>query len=89
MDINTLRGLSTVFVFIAFMGICWWAFGPKRKQRFEEDANLPFADESSHERTQRIQDSCERVKNSHKQTKQSDAGESTSASSGNEKRDTL
>ncbi len=45
MDINTLRGLSTVFVFIAFIGICWWAFSPKRKKKFEDAANLPFADE--------------------------------------------
>jgi cytochrome c oxidase cbb3-type subunit 4 len=45
MDINTLRGLSTIFVMIAFFGVCWWAFAPSRKKRFEEDANLPFADE--------------------------------------------
>lgn len=45
MDINTLRGLSTVLVFIAFIGICWWAFSPKRRKQFEEAARLPFADE--------------------------------------------
>lgn len=45
MDINTVRGLSTLFVLIAFIGVCWWAFSPKRKQKFEEAANLPFADE--------------------------------------------
>jgi len=47
MDINTLRGLSTVFVMIAFFAVCWWAFAPSRKRRFEDDANLPFADEPS------------------------------------------
>ena len=47
MDINTLRGLSVIFVFIAFMGVCWWAFSPKRKKKFEEAANLPFADEDN------------------------------------------
>ena len=46
MDLNTLRGLSTVFVLIAFIGVCWWAFSPKRKKKFDEAANLPFADES-------------------------------------------
>jgi len=46
MDINTLRGLSTVFVMVAFAGVCWWAFSPKRKQQFEDAANLPFADEN-------------------------------------------
>ncbi len=45
MDINTVRGLSTIFVAIAFFGVCWWAFSPKRKKGFEEAANLPFADE--------------------------------------------
>ncbi|GLS26259.1 cbb3-type cytochrome oxidase subunit 3 [Marinibactrum halimedae] len=47
MDLNTLRGLSTILVMIAFAGVCWWAFSPRRKQRFEDDANLPFADEPS------------------------------------------
>ena len=45
MDINFLRGLSTVFVFLAFMGVCWWAYSPRRKKKFEEAANLPFDDE--------------------------------------------
>lgn len=45
MDINTLRGLSSVFVMLAFAGICWWAFSPKRRKKFDEAANLPFADE--------------------------------------------
>lgn len=45
MDINTLRSLSPVLVLLAFIGICWWAFSPKRRKRFEEAARLPFADE--------------------------------------------
>lgn len=45
MDINTWRGISTILVAIAFFAICWWAFSPKRKKRFDEAANLPFADE--------------------------------------------
>lgn len=45
MDINTLRGLSTVFVLIAFIGVCWWAFAPRRKRQFDEAANLPFDDD--------------------------------------------
>ena len=44
-DLNTLRSLSTVFVAIAFAGVCWWAYAPKRKKRFDDAANLPFADE--------------------------------------------
>lgn len=46
MDAGTLGAISTVLVMIAFFGVCWWAFAPKRRKRFEEDANLPFADDA-------------------------------------------
>ncbi|GGY63180.1 hypothetical protein GCM10011613_03530 [Cellvibrio zantedeschiae] len=46
MDIGTLGAISTVLVTIAFFGVCFWAFSPKLKKRFEEDAKLPFADET-------------------------------------------
>ena len=45
MDINTLRGLSTLFLMIAFLGLVFWAYSGKRKKEFDEAANLPFADE--------------------------------------------
>jgi Cbb3-type cytochrome oxidase, subunit 3 len=45
MDINTLRSISPILVLLAFIGVCWWAFAPKRRKRFEEAAKLPFADE--------------------------------------------
>lgn len=51
MDINTWRGISTILVAIVFFAICWWAFSPKRKKKFEEAANLPFADESPREKS--------------------------------------
>lgn len=51
MDINLLRALSTVLVFFAFIGVCWWAFSPKRRKKFEEAARLPFADESPEQPT--------------------------------------
>ena len=47
MDINDLRSIATVFVFVAFIGICVWAYSSKRKQRFDEAANLPFADDDA------------------------------------------
>ena len=38
----------TVVSLLTFLGIVWWAFGIKgNKQRFEEAANLPFADEEA------------------------------------------
>lgn len=45
MDINDLRGLSTAFLLVAFIGLCVWAYSKKRKKEFDEAANLPFADE--------------------------------------------
>ncbi|MCA0900491.1 cbb3-type cytochrome oxidase subunit 3 [Microbulbifer agarilyticus] len=45
MDIDILRQIGVVLGSLAFLGVCWWAFSPKRKKRFEEDAKLPFADE--------------------------------------------
>jgi cytochrome c oxidase cbb3-type subunit 4 len=46
MDINTLRSISPILVLLAFIGVCWWAFSPRRRKRFEEAAKLPFADET-------------------------------------------
>lgn len=51
MDINTVRGLATLIVLVAFVGICWWAYSPKRKKGFDEAAKLPFADEQAHDST--------------------------------------
>ena len=45
MDINELRSIVTVVSFATFLGIVWWAYGVRRnRQRFEEAAQLPFAD---------------------------------------------
>lgn len=51
MDINDLRGLSTLALMIAFTGLVIWAYSRKRKQAFDEAANLPFADEHIDQRT--------------------------------------
>ncbi len=45
MDINDWRGVATIMVMVGFLAVCAWAFSGKRKQRFDEAANLPFADE--------------------------------------------
>lgn len=47
MDINDLRGIATLLVMIAFIGVCVWAYSSKRKRRFEEAAMLPFSDEDA------------------------------------------
>lgn len=45
MDINDLRGVATIFAMLGFLSVCVWAYSSKRKQRFDDAANLPFADE--------------------------------------------
>ncbi|KII79331.1 cbb3-type cytochrome oxidase subunit 3 [Vibrio renipiscarius] len=45
MDIGTIHSIWTIVLFVSFLGVVWWAFGKSRKARFEEDANLVFADE--------------------------------------------
>jgi len=49
MDMTSLRTLATVLVMIGFFAVVWWAYGPSRKNRFEEDAKLPFADDAEPE----------------------------------------
>lgn len=45
MDINDLRAATTLFSFLLFLGIVWWAYRKGSKAFYEEAANLPFADE--------------------------------------------
>jgi cytochrome c oxidase cbb3-type subunit 4 len=45
MDINTLRGLSTLFLLVVFIALVFWAYSDRRKKDFDEAANLPFADD--------------------------------------------
>ena len=51
MDINDLRGLSTLFMLVSFIGLCFWAYSSKRKSTFDEAAQLPFADDEMNERS--------------------------------------
>jgi cytochrome c oxidase cbb3-type subunit 4 len=40
-----IRGLGTVVVFVAFVGLTLWVFNTKRNPEFAEARLLPFADE--------------------------------------------
>ena len=42
MDIIVIQSVWTVVVTVLFLGIVIWAWSGKRKQRFDEAANLPF-----------------------------------------------
>lgn len=45
MDLATFRSIMLVVLVAVFVGVCIWAWSKKREKRFEEAANLPFADE--------------------------------------------
>jgi cytochrome c oxidase cbb3-type subunit 4 len=47
MDINQIRTVLTVLVFLVFAGIVWWAYGSKRKHRFDAAARSVLEDERS------------------------------------------
>ncbi len=40
-----IRGLGTVVVLVAFIGLALWVFSPRRKKDFDEATQLPFADD--------------------------------------------
>lgn len=45
MSAGLIRGLGTVVVFVAFVGLTLWVFNGKRNPEFAEARLLPFADE--------------------------------------------
>lgn len=45
MDVNSVRAVSTLLALLSFVGVVIWAYSSKNKERFEDDAMLPFADE--------------------------------------------
>ncbi|WP_249978359.1 cbb3-type cytochrome oxidase subunit 3 [Vreelandella olivaria] len=51
MDTGTFRGLITLFLIVAFIGIFLWAYSKRRKPDFDEAANLPFADNDDEQPT--------------------------------------
>lgn len=53
MDLNDLRGIHTLLVLAAFLGIVWWAYSAKRQKPNDEAANLPFEDDDIDQHTRR------------------------------------
>lgn len=45
MDLGTLHSIATVAALVAFIAIVWWAYSPKNRERFEEDAQLALDDD--------------------------------------------
>lgn len=46
MDINDLRSVITVLLFLVFIGIVWWAYSDRRKQVYDQAARIPLDDDS-------------------------------------------
>ena len=51
MDINDFRAWHTLVLLLTFVGVVLWAYGKRRKAPFDEAANLPFADDDTHQAT--------------------------------------
>ncbi len=45
MDAGLFGSIATVFFFILFIGIVWWAFHRDNKQKYEDAAQLPFQED--------------------------------------------
>ncbi|MDD9194686.1 CcoQ/FixQ family Cbb3-type cytochrome c oxidase assembly chaperone [Aliivibrio sp. S3MY1] len=45
MDAGTIHAIWTVILFCSMIGIIFWAYSKKQTARFDEAANLVFADE--------------------------------------------
>jgi cytochrome c oxidase cbb3-type subunit 4 len=44
-NFTLIQSLWTILVMVAFIGIVIWAWSGKRKQRFEDAANIPFTED--------------------------------------------
>ncbi len=46
MDINTIRGLITLVLLLAFVAMALWLASPRSKHRFDAVARLPLEDDA-------------------------------------------
>ena len=51
MDINDLRVFFTLATMACFIGIAFWAYSRRNRDRFDEAAMLPFSHEDQPETT--------------------------------------
>ncbi len=42
MNVDLVRGVITALSLACFVGILIWAYSPRNRARFEQDARLPF-----------------------------------------------
>jgi|GEM_PF-293513 len=66
MSIGMIRGLGTLVIFIAFVGMLLWVFNGKRKKDFEQAAMLPLVDDDSEVIEQLAREETKQPENSNK-----------------------
>jgi len=44
-DLGTLQGIGTALAMVAFISVCLWAYSAGNRRRFDDAAQLPFADD--------------------------------------------
>lgn len=49
--LSQFRGIHTLIMIVVFIGICVWAFSPKRREKNNEAAHLIFDDDEVEGRT--------------------------------------
>lgn len=42
MDINDLRGVATLLLLCAFIGLIFWVYQPKRRDAYKQAGHLPL-----------------------------------------------
>ena len=47
MDLTLIDSILTIVVMLVFIGIVLWAWSGKRKQQFDEAANIPFTEDET------------------------------------------
>ena len=50
--LGELRGYITIVTLATFLGIVWWAYRGRNRQRFDEAARIPFLEDEAAERAE-------------------------------------
>ena len=45
MEEGTLRGLLTLLALLAFVGVAWWAWSGRQREKFDKAAQMPLEED--------------------------------------------
>jgi cytochrome c oxidase cbb3-type subunit 4 len=43
MSLSFWHSVATILAMIAFFGVCWWAYSPANRKRFDDDADIAIS----------------------------------------------